>query len=81
MKLDAMTASEASARTSIRVALNLPFAADEVADYLFEPNVVGHWLASHAVLRPKLESPAVLPRAAAVGNWGIRVTPVSGRVS
>lgn len=77
-----MTSSEASARPSIRVALKLPFATDQVADYLFEPDVVHEWLASDAEISPELESRAYMPNAAVDGSWqnGFR-DRLFGRVS
>lgn len=77
-----MTVSEASTRKSIRVALNLPFATAEVAEYLFEPDVVRYWLDGAAVLRPELDSHVVLPHAEVSDDRRIYYsTPLFGRVS
>ncbi len=73
---------EAPEHTSIRVALNLPFAAAEVAAYLFQPDVVRYWLDGHSALRPELGSSAVLPHAVLDGSRRIRYgTSLYGRVT
>lgn len=76
-----MSTSTTSARTSIRVALSLPFAAGEVADYLLRPEVVRYWLGGDAHLSTEVGSRAALPWATADSSRRIRFgTPVTGQV-
>lgn len=63
-----MSSPIAASRSSIRVALNLPFGVAEVAEYLFEPEVVQYWLGQNSLLRPQLATPARLPHAVATGG-------------
>ncbi len=58
-----MNPPNVSTRSSIRVALNLPFRTGEVADYLFQSDVLPYWLSDDSMLLPKLGSPARLPHA------------------
>lgn len=76
-----MNPPNAPPRSSIRVALNLPFRTVEVAEYLFRSDVLPYWLGNDSVLLPTLASPARLPHAVAV-NSGIEYsTPLSGTVT
>jgi hypothetical protein len=76
-----MNPPNAPSRSSIRVALNLPFRTVEVAEYLFRSDVLPYWLSNDSGLLPKLASPARLPHAVAV-NSGIEYsTPLSGTVT
>lgn len=58
-----MTATTALARSSIRVALDLPYPTTDVAKYLFEPEVVSYWLGRECEIRPEQGSTAYLPYA------------------
>lgn len=60
-----MTATTTPAKSSIRVALDLPFPAPDVAEYLFAPEVVAYWLGAECEIRPELGSIAYLPHAVA----------------
>ena len=63
-----MAAEETRASLStVRVGLGLPFPANEVAEYLFRPSVVAHWLGSGCELAPVLGFEARLPHATAQG--------------
>ncbi|MFT3815559.1 MAG: hypothetical protein QM740_19680 [Acidovorax sp.] len=76
-----MSTNTTSARTSVRVALSLPFAVGEVADYLLHPEVVRYWLCGDAQLRAEAGSRAVLPQATADGSHRISFgAPVTGQV-
>lgn len=60
--MSTMQAQSHRFRTTIRVALRLPFSAADVADYLFSPEVVGSWLGTRAVLRPEIDSVVLFPK-------------------
>ncbi|MBN8558468.1 MAG: hypothetical protein LCH72_10870 [Proteobacteria bacterium] len=60
-----MVTSESTAASSVRVALKLPFPADDVAGYLLRPDVVRHWLGDEAELRAEQGTRAFLPHASA----------------
>lgn len=60
-----MTATTTVAQSSIRVALPLPFSTADVAEYLFEPDVVAYWLGANCSIWPELGSIAYLPFATA----------------
>ncbi len=74
-----MNPPQAPLRSSIRVALNLPFCTVEVAEYLFRSDVLPYWLSKDTLLQPKLASPARLPQAVVRGT-GCRY-PLSGTVT
>lgn len=59
-----MTATTALTR-SVRVALELPYPTAEVAEYLFEPDVVAYWLGRGCEIRPELGSTVCLPQVTA----------------
>lgn len=69
-----MQAGGARAQRRVRVACNMPFAAEAVADFLLAPAVVGRWLGAGAELRPHPDAHAVLPRVAA-GRVGVLAWP------
>ena len=58
-----MTATKALTLSSVRVALELPYPTADVAEYLFEPDVVAYWLGSQCKIYPELGSTAYLPDA------------------
>ncbi|WP_257166802.1 SRPBCC domain-containing protein [Bradyrhizobium sp. SRS-191] len=58
-----MTVTTALPRPSVRVALELPYPTAEVAEYLFEPAVVGHWLGDGCTLSPTSNAIVLLPDA------------------
>lgn len=55
--------ANAAALREVRVAVSLPFTAEQVAGYLFSPDVVPKWLGYGAKLVPQLGAPASLPQA------------------
>lgn len=55
-------------RSFIRVALNLPFSTADVAEYLFQPDVVAYWLGEDFAIRPELGSKAYLPSTTVRGT-------------
>lgn len=55
-------------RSFIRVALNLPFSTADVAEYLFQPDVVAYWLGEDFAIRPELGSNAYLPSTTVRGT-------------
>ena len=76
-----MNPANAPSRSSVRVALSLPFRTVEVAEYLFRSDVLPYWLSNDSELRPELASRAFLPHAVAV-NRGIQYSaPLSGTVT
>lgn len=60
-----MIATTALTPLSVRVALELPYPTNEVAEYLFEPDVIAYWLGSGGQIHLKKGSTAHLPPAAA----------------
>lgn len=76
-----MNPSNAPPRSSIRVALNLPFRTVEVAEYLFRSDVLPYWLNYDSELLPKLGSPARLPHAIADNGRIEYHTSLSGKVT
>ncbi len=70
--------------SKIRVALNIPFPADEVARFLFEPPTVRHWLGAGCHVEPTLGTLVDLPRwtqSEAAPEQGSRETTIRGRVT
>jgi hypothetical protein len=57
-----MQANSPRSSSTVRVALRLPFSAEQVADYLFMPEVVELWLGKRAELRPELSSKVLFPK-------------------
>ena len=76
-----MNPPNAPPRSSIRVALNLPFRTAEVAEYLFRSDVLQHWLSKDSKLCPELASTALLPHAIAVDREIEYSTPLCGVVT
>ena len=56
-------------RSSVRVALRLPFGVAEVAEYLFDPEVDCSWLGSDTRLRAVLDSFVQLPKSPAGSDY------------
>jgi len=56
-----MSACEAPGATSIRVALNLPFPAGEVAQYLLSPEALAYWVGQRCELSGLQGNPVRLP--------------------
>ena len=77
-----MTVTTALTLSSVRVALELPYPTAEVAEYLFEPDVVAYWLGRECEIRPELGSTAYLPYATAhpQSRWIGYEAPRRGKV-
>lgn len=76
-----MSACESPGTTSIRVALNLPFSAADVADYLLLPEVLADWIGEDCKLKPSVGGDVRLPmwRHSAYGSLDFDAVQ-SGRV-
>lgn len=79
-----MQSTTTGSNLSVRVAIRLPFDAEEVADYLFLQDVVCSWLGPDTRLAPILGSIAVLPKGAAIlaeGDQSASKSSLIGEVS
>lgn len=70
------SATHLSHMRSMRVALNIPFSTEEVAEYLFQRDVLPYWLGEDAELLPRLDARPMLPivRKDPAGNFQCRVS-------